>query len=126
NGAVTATYHDTADRRLTRADIRLRRRMENGVGLWEMTIAGRTLTAPGGPVELPQELADVLVVPLRGEGLYEVARLRTADDVALLEGQRVLRRFDDERSALAARAREPRRPKKKTPAVDHVRAYLRA
>jgi CHAD domain-containing protein len=126
NGTVTASYHDTADRRLTRADIRLRRRMENGVGLWELTVAGRTLAAPGGPVDLPQELADVLVVPLRGETLVEVARLRTSDDVALLEGQRVLSRFDDERSALASNAREPRRPKKSASAVDHVRAYLRA
>jgi len=125
NGTVTATYHDTADRRLTRADIRLRRRMENGVGLWEMTVAERMLTVPGGPVDLPQELADVLVVPLRGEALVEVARLRTSGDVALLEGQRVLRRFDDERSALTVKVREPRRPKKRAPAIDHVRAYLR-
>ena len=99
--------------------------MENGVGLWEMTVAERMLTAPGGPVDLPQELADVLVVPLRGEALVEVARLRTSGDVALLEGQRVLRRFDDERSALTVKVREPRRPKKRAPAIDHVRAYLR-
>jgi CHAD domain-containing protein len=125
NGSYTASYHDTADRRLTRANIVLRRRMENGVGVWEAEIAGHVVSAPGGPVEVPPEIAQALAAPLRGADVVEIARLSTANDVSLLEGRHVLRRFDDERAALYASLDDDlRKPGKRAPAIDHVRDYL--
>jgi CHAD domain-containing protein len=126
NDSYTASYHDTADRRLTRANIVLRRRMENGVGIWEAEIAGHVVSAPGGPVEVPTEVARALSAPLRGADVVEIARLRTADGVSVLEGSHVVRRFDDEQSALHATLHEPRRPGKRAPALEHVREYLAA
>ena len=91
----TATYHDTADRRLARAQIALRRRLSNGTGLWEAEIGGEIVSAPGGPATLPEELARRLTAPLRNRSLEEVVRLRTGTkDVALLEGQHVLRSYE--------------------------------
>ena len=123
----TATYHDTRDRRLARAGITLRRRMENGVGMWEAQIAHSVVAAPGGPAELPDALANRLRAPLHRSELIEVAKLRNgADDVALLEGQRVIRTFPDidtaVRKTLVSRS-EPV-PRKRAPAFEHVRAYL--
>jgi CHAD domain-containing protein len=126
NGSYTATYHDTADRRLTRANIVLRRRMENGVGVWEADIAGHVVSAPGGPAEVPTEVARALAAPLRGANVVEIARLRTADDVSLLDGGRVLRHFEDEQEALHATLEDPRGPGKGAPAIEHVRTYLAA
>ena len=95
NGApdvFVATYHDTADRRLARAQIALRRRLRNGTGLWEAEIGGEVLSAPGGPATLPEELAYRLTAPLRNRKLEEIVRLRTGSvDVALLVGLHVLR-----------------------------------
>jgi CHAD domain-containing protein len=126
NGSYTATYHDTRDRRLTRANISLRRRLENGIGLWEAEIAGHVVSARGGPVDLPDEIARVLVAPLHGETVQPVARMRTADDVALLEGQHVVRTYEDEQEALHDSLAADRAPKKREPAIEHVRAYLSA
>jgi CHAD domain-containing protein len=123
-----ATYHDTADRRLARAHIALRRRLANGVGLWEAEIGGETVSAPGGPATLPEDLARRLKAVLRNSSLEEVARLRTGtEDVALLEGQHVLRSYDDLASALRANIRPIREstPRKRAPAVEHVRTHLR-
>lgn len=125
--ASIATYHDTPDRRLARAGIVLSRRMVNGVGMWETEIAGRVVTARGGPVAVPRALARRLVVPLRHAELVEVARLRTgADDVALLEGSRVVRTYPDLARAIhdAIEPQNVAAPAKTAPAVDHVRAYL--
>lgn len=124
--SYVATYHDTVDGRLARADITLRRRLENGVGLWEAEIDGTVVSAPGGPADLPDEIAAKLVAPLRNADVVEVARMRKGDDVALLEGQHVLRHYDDEQSALDDVAERARAPKKRDPAVNHVRAYLGA
>jgi CHAD domain-containing protein len=125
-GSYVASYHDTADRRLTRANIVLRRRMENGVGIWEAEIAGHVVSAPGGPVEVPAEIAHALLAPLRGADLVEVARLRTSDgEVDVLEGRRVADRFEDEQEALHDTLEHPHgAPGKRSPAIDHVRAYL--
>jgi CHAD domain-containing protein len=124
-----ATYHDTADRRLARAHIALRRRMRNGTGLWEAEIGGEVLSAPGGPATLPEELARRLTAPLRNRKLEEIVRLRTGtEDVALLEGQHVLRSYENLDTALrdtVVPARE-RRTRRREPAIEHVRAYLRA
>jgi CHAD domain-containing protein len=127
-GVFVATYHDTADRRLARAHIALRRRLANGVGLWEAEIGGEVVAAPGGPATLPEDLARRLKAPLHNGSLEEVARLRTGtQDVALLEGQHVLRSYDDLESALRANIRPIREsaPRKRAPAVEHVRTHLR-
>lgn len=131
NGAghvYTATYHDTPDRRLARAGISLRRRMENGVGLWEADIAGTTVSASGGPVDLPEDLARRLRVVLQRTELVEIARLRNGnEDVALLEGQHVVRTFPDLATALRKTVSSPSEPTtpRRAPAFEHVRAYLR-
>jgi CHAD domain-containing protein len=124
-----ATYHDTADRRLARAHIALRRRLRNGTGLWEAEIGGEVLSAPGGPTTLPEELARRLTAPLRNRKLEEVVRLRTGtEDVALLEGQHVLRSYENLNTALRDTVTPIReqRTRKRAPAIEHVRAYLRA
>ena len=132
NGAgdvYVATYHDTADRRLARAHIALRRRLTNGVGLWEAEIGGEVVAAPGGPATLPDELARPLTAPLRSAPLEEVARLRTGtEDVALLEGQHIVESYDDLASALRANIapQRDRRPRKRAPTIEHVRRHLRA
>lgn len=125
--ASTATYHDTPDRRLSRAGIPLRRRMVNGVGLWETEVAGRLVSEPGGPAALPPQLAKRLRAPLRDAELVEIARLREgAGDVALLEGQHIVRTYPDLDHALdALEPPRPGAPEKTEPAIEHVRAYLR-
>jgi CHAD domain-containing protein len=127
--SFVATYHDTSDGRLARAGIRLRRRMENGAGLWEAEIADTTIAAPGGPGELPAELMRRLRALLHGRQLVEVARLRAGDeDVAVLEGQHVVDHFRNVEDALrsSVRARpEDDIPPKTAPALTHVQAYLR-
>jgi CHAD domain-containing protein len=129
NGAAsTATYHDTSDGRLKRAGITLRRRMVNGVGVWEAEVAGRVVSAPGGPAELPPKLAKRLRAPLRDAEVVEIARLREGDeDVALLEGQHVVRSYPDLDHALddALGARVDGSPAGDAPALEHVRSYLR-
>ena len=61
----TSTYYDTPDHRLARAGITLRRRVEQGKGLWQLKLpegtARRELEQPGGPAGPPQELARLLV-----------------------------------------------------------------
>lgn len=124
-----ATYHDTADRRLARAHIALRRRLRNGTGLWEAEIGGEVLSAPGGPTTLPEELARRLTAPLRNRKLEEVVRLRTGtEDVALLEGQHVLRSYESLGKALRDNVTPVRetRTRKRAPAIEHVRTYLRS
>jgi CHAD domain-containing protein len=109
-GSYVASYHDTADRRLTRANIVLRRRMENGVGVWEAEIAGHVLSAPGGPVQVPAEIAHALLAPLRGADLVQVTRMRTS--------------HEDEQEALHDTLERPDAPRRSSPAIEHVRAYL--
>jgi CHAD domain-containing protein len=123
-----ATYHDTPDRHLARAHIALRRRLRNGTGLWEAEIGGEVLSALGGPMTLPEELARRLTAPLRNRKLEEVVRLRTGtEDVALLEGQHVLRSYENLDTALRDTVTPIRetRTRRRAPAIEHVRAYLR-
>src|SRR5919201_2995071 len=65
--SFTATYLDTEDRRLTRAGIELRRRVERGKSIWEAQIGGTTVRALVGPAQPPEELKRVLATLLRGE-----------------------------------------------------------
>ena len=107
-----STYHDTPDHRLARRGITLRHRLENGRGLWQLKLpAGRSrleLEAPGGPAAPPPELLALLAGHRRGAPLAPIARLRTRregvraggaeivhDTVAVLDHQRVTRRFDE-------------------------------
>jgi CHAD domain-containing protein len=125
----TATYLDTPDRRLARAGIPLRRRVEEGKSIWEARIGETTVSAPGGPAKPPAELQRVLAALLRGDDVVQIARLRRGkDDVALLDGQRVLASYDDMDAALKEALEPPSgetAPAKDAPAVEHLRAYLR-
>ena len=128
--SFTATYVDTPDRRLARAHIRLRRRVEQGKSIWEALIGETTVSAPGGPAQPPAELKRVLAALLRGQDVVQVARLRQGkNDVALLEGQRVLASYVGMDEALAQALDVPADetvPAKGAPAVEHLRAFLRA
>jgi CHAD domain-containing protein len=127
--SFTATYVDTADRRLTRAGIELRRRVERGESIWEARIGETTVSAPGGPSQPPKELQRLLATLLRGQKLEQVARVRRGkNDVALLDGQRVLASFVGLDEALEHALEAPAKdalPARKAPAVEHVRAFLR-
>src|SRR5262249_14337949 len=66
----------------------------------------------------------------RGDDVVQVARLRRGkNDVALLDGQRVLASYADMDEALKKALEAPEEeatPAKSAPAVEHLRAYLRA
>jgi CHAD domain-containing protein len=106
----TSTYHDSGDRRLGRHGITLRRRLENGLSVWQLKLPredGRLeLEEPGGPGGVPERLAGLLVGVLRGAELEPAATLQTRrsgkrvslrggtveavlDEVTLLAGRRV-------------------------------------
>jgi CHAD domain-containing protein len=128
-GSFTATYVDTADRRLARAGIALRRRVEKGQSIWEARIGETTVSAPGGPAQPPEELQRILVALLRGEAVVQVGRLRRGkNDVALLDGQKVLQSYagmDEALEHLLVAPPSDGAPPKDAPAVEHVRCYLR-
>ena len=128
--SFTATYVDTPDRRLARAGIPLRRRVENGKSTWEARIGETTVSAAGGPAQPPAELRRVLAALLRGQDVVQIARLRRREqDVALLDGQRVLASYVGMDEALEHALEVPPDdsvPAKDAPAVEHLRAYLRA
>jgi CHAD domain-containing protein len=125
----TATYLDTPDRRLARAGIPLRRRMEQGKSIWEAQVGDTTVSAPGGPTKPPAELKRLLGALLRGQELVQVARLRRGtNDVALLDGQRVLESYAGMDEALRRALDVPDKhaaPSTKAPALEHVRSFLR-
>src|SRR5690242_8085583 len=77
----TSTYYDTAGSSLGRSRITLRRRVENGVALWQLKLPadeGRLeLAEPGGPAAPPDRLSELLVAHLRGGDLAPIAELRT-------------------------------------------------
>ena len=105
-----STYHDTHDLRLARHGVTLRHRVEDGAGLWQLKLPRGTarleLELPGQPARPPAEFVRLLPAYLRDSELVPVARLRTRregirargaeivdDDVTVLQGQRVTRRF---------------------------------
>ena len=105
-----STYHDTPDLRLAQHGVTLRHRVEDGAGLWQLKLpagaARLELELPGTPARPPAEMVAMLPAYLRGRDLVPVARLRTRregvraqgaeivdDNVSVLEGQRVARRF---------------------------------
>jgi CHAD domain-containing protein len=108
----TASYYDTADRRLASAGLTLRRRLEHGVNTWQLQAAdddGRlVLEGTSGPAGPPESFAPLLRAQLGDRHLHELATLRTArsvrvvdgvsvtlDDVQVLDGRRVRTRFTE-------------------------------
>src|SRR5690349_4469101 len=67
----SSTYYDTRDRRLLRARITLRRRVENGLGVWQLKLphegARLEVEDVGGPTAPPSSIAAVLSGVLRGQ-----------------------------------------------------------
>jgi CHAD domain-containing protein len=125
----TATYHDTEDGRLARAGIVLRRRMENGKSIWELDVGDTSREADGGPAGPPAELMRLLVAPLLGRELIEIARTRTrshGDEVetAVLEGQHVISIVPGWRPKLP-QPRRVKQPRTGAPSLDRLRLYLK-
>ena len=112
----TSTYFDTPSRSLSAVGITLRRRIENRRSLWQLKLprAGTArveIEARGGTAGPPAELASLLAVHLKDDGLQPIAVLRTrrtgvravdgeravadvtVDDVDILEGRRRVGRF---------------------------------
>lgn len=107
-----STYHDTTDLVLARHGVTFRHRIEEGAGVWQLKLpkglARVELEQPGPPARPPGELLALLLGLLRGQAVVPVARLRTRregvhaqgaeitqDSVAVLDGQRVTRRFHE-------------------------------
>jgi CHAD domain-containing protein len=107
------TYFDTSDARLARAGFSLRRRVENGKGVWKLSVrsdgTGLEIDSPGGPTAPPKELEELVSAASAGFALAPVAKLRTSvggtrvrqgrhslarvelSSIAVLEGQRTVR-----------------------------------
>jgi len=100
NRVFRSTYHDTADRRLGRSGVALRRRLENGKSTWEVELPEApghvAIAAPGGPAGPPPLIADLLQAIVRQGELVEIAAVQTErsddlhDEVALLENGSVV------------------------------------
>jgi CHAD domain-containing protein len=147
SSVFTSTYHDTPDGRFARTGVALRRRVENGLSIWEVELPEApgevAFSEPGGPAEPPPLVADLLRGLLRERELVEVANLQTRrsfedgsaeaevhDEVEVLENRRVVERFDVE-----GEPRDPglqvvrRRGRTKTPgkqsALPHLQRMIR-
>ena len=113
----TSTYYDTADHRLARSGLTLRRRVEQGKSLWQLKLprgsARLELELPGGPAGPPERMRGLLLAFLQQRELAPVAKLRTlrrglrmaanggstadvvVDEVAILDGRKVTGGFSD-------------------------------
>ena len=106
----SSVYYDTDGLRLIRHGQTLRRRLENGVNVWQLKLpcgdARLELEEPGGPGGPPEPLAALLSGVLRRCELGPVANMATRrsgrrvdgvevtlDEVAVLDGRAVVRRF---------------------------------
>jgi len=106
----SSTYFDTDDLRLLVAGLTLRRRVEHGLGLWQLKVptdgARAELEATGGPSQPPESIARALRGILRASAVAPVATLRTRrrgrrvdgveitiDDVDVVEEQAVVGHF---------------------------------
>jgi CHAD domain-containing protein len=114
---LNSTYHDTPGLRLAAAGITLRHRVEQGRGAWQLKLPHGTdrleLEFEGGIRTVPAEVTALLTAHLRGARPVAVARLRThragvlvrsggralaevvVDSVAVFEGRRIARRFEE-------------------------------
>jgi CHAD domain-containing protein len=117
SGSFTETYYDTEDRRLDRAGFTLRRRVENGKGMWQLLVSSDgtllELEVPGGPAAPPPNLQELVSAASAGFALTPVARLRTrrggirvkegshslakvgVSSIAVLDGRRVVRQLHE-------------------------------
>jgi CHAD domain-containing protein len=79
--SFTSTYYDTADHRLARSGVTLRRRVANRRGLWQLKlprgVSRLELELPGPPGSPPAEIASLLLAYARARPLMPVASLRT-------------------------------------------------
>ena len=110
----TSVYYDVPGGALAASGITLRRRIENGRGVWQLKLPSEDsrleLEAEGGPERLPDELANLLRVHLRHGPVERVAEVRTrrrgelvardgttaevtVDEVAVMENGHVSDRF---------------------------------
>ena len=112
----TSTYFDTLDHCLARSSITLRRRIENGSGVWQLKLPldgrRREIELRDGSVTTPPaRIVEALVVLLEGKHLIPVADLRTSrsgvsvphrgnggaevmlDTVSVLRGGSVIQQF---------------------------------
>jgi CHAD domain-containing protein len=114
---LSSTYHDTPGLRLAAAGITLRHRVERGRGAWQLKLPHDgdrlELEFEGGARGVPSEVTALLTAHLRGARPVPVARLRThragvlvrsggraiaevvVDSVAVFEGRRIARRFEE-------------------------------
>jgi CHAD domain-containing protein len=114
---LRSTYHDTPGLRLAAAGITLRHRVEHGRGVWQVKLPRGSdrleLEYEGGGRTVPAEVTALLTAHLRGAKPVAVARLRThrsgvlvrsggralaevvVDAVAVFEGRRITRRFEE-------------------------------
>ena len=112
---LRATYHDTADHRLARHGVTLRRRSEDGRDLWQLELPADgdrlELEWEADESEIPAEVAGLVTAYVRGRPLRPVAELHTVrrsvrvtsggrpaaevvhDTVDVLQGSRVVRSF---------------------------------
>ena len=91
----TSTYYDTADFRLARLRITLRRRVERAIGLWQLQWpkghSRLTLEIRGGPAKLPDLFHNLLFAIRQDQELIVIAKLHTHRTSILLEdGQKPL------------------------------------
>jgi len=77
----TSVYYDVPGESLAAVGITLRRRTENGRGVWQLKLPADDsrleLEAEGGPGQPPEELLALLHAHLRRGPLERVAELRT-------------------------------------------------
>jgi CHAD domain-containing protein len=114
---LRATYYDTPDHRLARHGVTLRRRLEDGHDSWQLKLPreGDRLEMEWDAVgsEIPEDVTRLLTAYVRGSALVPVAELHTLrravcvsskedeaaevvhDSVEVMEGTRVVRRFDE-------------------------------
>lgn len=126
----TETFYDTAGGRLGLAGFVLRRRIENGKGLWRLSVVCEgvptlDVEAPGGPAGPPEELRELVSAASAGFEFAPVLRTRThatglrvkagsrslakirVASIALLDGQRTTGSFSEiELEQLAATRKE--------------------
>jgi len=124
------TFYDTAGGRLGLAGFVLRRRIENGKGIWRLSVVSDgiptlDIEAPGGPAGPPEELRELVSAASAGFELAPVLRVRThasglrvkagsrslakinLASIALLDGQRTTDSFSEiELERLAATRKE--------------------
>ena len=88
----TSVYYDVPGESLTAVGITLRRRTENGHGVWQLKLPADDsrleLEAEGGPGQPPEELLALLHAHLRRGPLERVAELRTHRSGELVDAQR--------------------------------------